>query len=100
MMIHGIEFPEQRLARFCQNHGVRRLSLFGSILRDDFGADSDIDILVEFEPGRTPGMIGFGGMILELSAMLGRRVDLRTPNDLSRYFRNAVVKGSRTLHAA
>ena len=100
MVIHGIEFPEQELARFCRRHWVRRLALFGSILREDFGPESDVDVLVEFEQGRTPGMIGFGGMILELSEMLGRRVDLRTPNDLSRYFRQAVVEGSRTLHAA
>lgn len=100
MVIHGINFPADRIAEFGRRHGVRRLSLFGSILRDDFRSDSDIDMLVEFYPGRTPGMIGFGGMILELSAMLGRRVDFRTPYDLSRFFCPDVMKGARTLHAA
>lgn len=100
MVVHGIEFPERELSDFCRRYGVKRLSLFGSILRDDFRPESDIDILVEFEAGRTLGMIGFGGMILELSAMVGRRVDLRTPNDLSRYFRRSVLEGARTLHAA
>jgi predicted nucleotidyltransferase len=102
VVINGVEFPEGPIAEFCRRHGVRRLSMFGSILREDFSAESDIDMLAEFEPGRTPGMIGFGGMILELQAILGggRRVDLRTPNDLSPYFRREVVGGSRTLHAA
>lgn len=106
LVINGVTFPQDRIAEFCRRHGVRRLSVFGSILRppgeDGFGPGSDIDILVEFFPGRTPGMIGFGGMILELEAMLGggRRVDLRTPHDLSRYFRDEVVRQSRLLHAA
>lgn len=100
MLLHGLTFPEAPLADFCRRHGVARLSLFGSILTDEFRPDSDVDMLVEFEPGRTPGMIGFGGMILELSAMIGRTVDLRTPFDLSRHFRPLVLKQSRTLHAA
>lgn len=100
MIIHGINFPQDQIAEFCRRHGVQRLSLYGSILRDDFRSDSDIDMLVEFYPGRTPGMIGFGGMIMELSAMLGRRVDLRTPYDLSRFFRPDVMREARTLHAA
>lgn len=98
--LHGITFPEQQLAEFCRRHRVRRLSLFGSVLRDDFGPDSDVDVLVEFEEGWPPGMIGFGGMILELSALFGRRVDLRTPFDLSRHLRPDVLRESRTLHAA
>ena len=100
MLLHGLNFPEPALAEFCRRHGVKRLSLFGSILTDDFSPDSDVDMLVEFEPGQTPGMVGFGGMILELSAMIGRRVDLRTPFDLSRHFRPLVLRQSRTLHAA
>jgi hypothetical protein len=79
---------------------VKRLSLFGGILRDDFGPDSDVDLLVEFHPGRTPGMIGFGQMILELREIIGRQVDLRTPQDLSRYFRDEVLRTARPLHAA
>ncbi len=100
MIINGVQFPPREIADFCAKHGVRRLSVFGSILREDFGPQSDVDMLVEFEPGRTPGMFGFGGMILELSEMIGRRVDLRTPFDLSRHFRPFVMRESRTLHAA
>ena len=100
MIIGGVEFDEAELADFCQRHGVARLSVFGSILRDDFGPDSDVDMLVEFLPGRTPGIVGFGQMILELSDMVGRQVDLRTPYDLSRYFRASALANARTLHAA
>lgn len=100
MVINGVNFPEQAIAEFCRRNGIARLSLFGSILRDDFTPESDVDVLVEFEPGRTPGMFGSGGMILELSAMIGRHVDLRTPYDLSRFFRHAVLSGAKVLHAA
>ena len=65
--------------------------MFGSALRSDFGPESDIDLLVEFEPGRTPGLLGMAGMELDLSRMFGRKVDLRTPGDLSRYFRQHVI---------
>ena len=100
MMLHGISFPQEQIAEFCRRHGVRRLSLFGSILREDFRPESDVDILVEFLPGRTPGMFGYGTMILELGEIIGREVDLRTPEDLSRYQRLAIVGGARLLHAA
>lgn len=100
MELHGVHFPEQAIAAFCARHGVRRLSLFGSILRPDFTPESDVDMLVEFDPGKTPGMIGFGAMILERQQLIGRAVDLRTPNDLSPYFRPAVLKEARPLHAA
>jgi hypothetical protein len=76
---------------FCKKHHIRRLSLFGSVLRDDFGPNSDIDVLVEFEPGKTPGMITLAGMEIELSELLGRKADLRTPAELSRYFRQDVL---------
>jgi predicted nucleotidyltransferase len=79
MVINGVHFPEDRITDFCARHGVSRLSVFGSILRDDFGPGSDVDMLVEFHPGRTPGMIGFGQMILDVSEIIGRKVDLRTP---------------------
>ncbi|MCY3655937.1 MAG: nucleotidyltransferase family protein [Chloroflexota bacterium] len=80
------------LADFCTDRGIRRLAVFGSALRDDFGPDSDVDVLVEFEPGRTPGLLGIAGLELELSRLFsGRRVDLRTPEDLSRYFRQDVL---------
>lgn len=100
MVVNGIHFPEEQLHRLCDTHGVKRLSLFGSVLRGDFDADSDIDLLVEFHPGRTPGMLGFGQMILDFERLLGRRVDLRTSGDLSPYFAPAVAKSARTLHAA
>lgn len=100
MQHHGLDIPEEEIAEFCEQHGVKRLSLFGSVLRDDFGPNSDIDVLVEFHPGRTPGMFGFGQMIIELREIFGRDVDLRTPNDLSRYFRDAVLREAHLLHAA
>jgi predicted nucleotidyltransferase len=86
-----ITIPENELAEFCQRHHIRRLSLFGSVLRDDFGPDSDVDVLVEFEPGHTPGLITLAGMEIELSELLGRRADMRTPAELSRYFRQDVL---------
>ena len=86
-----IEVPRDQIIDFCQRHHIGKLSLFGSVLRDDFGPDSDIDVLVEFEPGRVPGF-AFFGMEEELSKILGRKVDLNTPNFLSRYFRNRVLE--------
>lgn len=80
--------PEE-LADFCRKHHIRKLSLFGSVVRDDFTPESDIDVLVEFEPGHTPGL-AFFGMQDELSAMLGRKVDLNTRGWLSEYFRDEV----------
>lgn len=100
MKIQNLTIPQDRIAEFCRRHGVNRLSLFGSILRNNFGPSSDVDVLVEFQPGRTPGMIGYGQMILELSEIFGRRVDLRTPDDLSVYFKRDVLHHARTLHAA
>jgi uncharacterized protein len=100
MVLHGIHFPQDALAEFCRRNGIRRLSLFGSILRDDFGPDSDVDMLVEFEPNKRIGWIGIAGLSLELAGIIGRRVDLRTPHDLSDCFRGSVVAEARTLHAA
>jgi predicted nucleotidyltransferase len=100
MRIHGLDILDEEIADFCRRHGVKRLSLYGSILRDDFNPDSDVDVLVEFQPGRTPGMFGFGQMIIELRDIIGRDVDLRTPHDLSRYFRAEVLRTARELHAA
>lgn len=76
------------LAAFCEENGIRRLAVSGSALRDDFGPDSDIDLLVEFEPDRIPGLLGIAGMEITLSELFaGRKVDLRTAEDLSPYFR-------------
>ena len=86
-----VSIPKASLATFCQVRGIRRLAVFGSALRSEFGPESDIDLLVEFETGRTPGLLGIAEMELDLSRMLGRKVDLRTPEELSRYFRQQVI---------
>jgi len=99
MHYHGVMISKETIADFCRRHRIRRLSLYGSILREDFGAESDVDVLVEFETGKVPSLLGMAGLEIELSEMLGRRVDLRTPEDLSRYFRNEVV-GAAVLQYA
>ena len=87
-----IDIPKEQIAEFCRRHYIRKLSLFGSVLRNDFRPDSDVDVLVEFEPDHIPGLIRFAGMELELSDLLGgRKVDLNTPQCLSRYFRDEVL---------
>ena len=90
-MALAIEIPENRIREFCRRNGIRKLSMFGSVLRDDFSPESDIDILIEFKDGATPGLFSLMRMQDELTEILGRTVDLRTPNDLSRYFRDDVV---------
>ena len=85
---------------FCRRNHIRRLSLFGSVLRPDFSADSDIDVLVEFEEGKTPGFFGIARMQRELTEVYGRRADLRTPQDLSRYFRHDVLATAQEQYAA
>ena len=95
-----ITVSRSQLASFCQANGIARLAVFGSALRPDFRPDSDVDLLVEFETGRTPGLLGIAGMELELSRMLGRTVDLRTPEDLSRYFRQAVLDEAQVQYAS
>src|SRR4051794_39138427 len=92
-----IVFEETRIVAFCEQHHIERLSLFGSILRDDFGPESDVDVLVEFEPGHTPGW-DFFGMQEELSEIIGRRVDLNTRGWLSKYFRDQVEAEARPLY--
>ena len=91
---------QEALREYCERHHVRRISLFGSVLRGEEGPDSDVDLLVEFEPGQTPGYIALAGMEAELSGMLGGRpVDLRTQADLSRYFREDVIREAELQHA-
>ncbi|MBI4082594.1 MAG: nucleotidyltransferase family protein [Candidatus Lambdaproteobacteria bacterium] len=85
-----IEIPHEQIAAFCRKHQVRRLSLFGSVLRDDFGPESDVDVLVEFQPGARVGL-RFFAMERELSQLLGRRVDLNTAGFLGRKFRERVL---------
>lgn len=100
MQFNGIHFDEKAIADFCKTNGVARLSLFGSVLRDDFHPESDIDILVEFLPGRTPTLFSIAEMEADLGDLIGRRVDLRTPQELSRFFRDEIIAQARLLHAA
>lgn len=96
-----IHFPSDAIGRFCRENGIRRLSVFGSALGPRFGPDSDVDLLVEFEPGRIPGMLGIARLERELAAMFGgRKVDLRTPEDLSPYFRDKVLAEAQTHYAS
>ena len=89
---------DQSIAEFCQRHSIARMALFGSAIHDDFRPESDLDILVEFAPGHTPGL-AFFAMQDELSQILGHPVDLNTPQCLSRYFRDRVLQEAQTLYA-
>lgn len=86
-----INVPREEIAAFCRRNHIRKLSFFGSILHSDFRPESDIDVLVEFEPGARVGLIALAGMELELGQLLRRRVDLNTPRSLSPYFRDEVI---------
>jgi predicted nucleotidyltransferase len=92
-----IAIPQEPLRDLCQRYHVQKLSLFGSVLRDDFGTESDVDFLVEFAQGKPQGL-GIVRMERELSAMVNRKVDLRTPKELSRYFRDRVVSGALPVY--
>ena len=99
-MNNRIILPKEQIADFCLRRHIRRLAIFGSALRSDFNESSDIDILVEFEPEHSPGLFGMARMERELSALLGgRKVDLRTPEDLSRYFRQEVLNEAEVQYA-
>ena len=93
-----VAIDRERIADFCRQHHIRKLALFGSVLREDFRRDSDVDVLVEFEPDQQVGL-SFFSMQEELSTLLGRHVDLNTPNFLSRYFRDEVVAHAHVLYA-
>lgn len=95
----AIDFPKEALADFCRRNRIRRLALFGSVLREDFGPESDIDVLVEFNPGVRTGF-AFFGMESELSELLGRKVDLNTPNSISKHFRDQVLREAAVLYDA
>lgn len=99
MVTARVDLPKRKIAQFCRRTHISRLSLFGSVLRGDFRPDSDIDLLVEFEPDHIPGLIRLAGMERELSEILGRKADLRTAQDLSRYFRQEVVDSAETVYA-
>ena len=92
-----VPISEEQISEFCQRNHIRKLSLFGSVLRDDFNADSDVDVLVEYEPGVPITLLDVAGQEIELSEILKRKVDVRTAQDLSRYFRQQVVETAHTI---
>lgn len=97
----GLHMDDEALTKFCQRHAIRRLSVFGSALSDDFRSDSDVDVLVEFDTGAAPGLLRIAQMELELAELIGgREVEIRTYEDLSRYFRDDVAQRATTLYAA
>ena len=98
-MMSRIDIPKDRIAHFCKRNHIRRLALFGSVLRDDFGPESDIDVLVEFEPGVRIGL-RFFTIEQELGQLLGRKVDLNTPGFLSKYFRDEVLAEAEIYYDA
>jgi len=97
-MAARIAVDRQKITEFCRRHHIRRLAFFGSVLRNDFGPESDVDVLVEFEPGHVPGL-AFLSMEEELSRILGRKVDLNTPGFLSSYFRDQVLAEAEVQYA-
>lgn len=107
MLLNGVNFPEAAIAEICRRYGATRLSLFGSILRpptpeggNGFRPSSDIDMLVEFPSGKVPSLLRFAAMQMELTAAIGRDVQLCTAPMLSKYFRDRVIREARMLHAA
>lgn len=94
------KIPRARLVEFCRTNYIHKMSLFGSALRDELRPDSDIDLLVEFEKTHVPGLITLAGMEIELSEMIGRKVDLRTPRDLNRHFRDEVIAEAEAQYEA
>jgi hypothetical protein len=97
MKFNNIEIQSGAIADLCLRNHIRRLALFGSILREDFGPQSDVDVLVEFEPGQTPGF-DFIRIQDNLSEILGRPVDLHTPLSLSKYFRDEILREAEVLY--
>lgn len=95
-----IEIPTDKVAEFCRRHHIRKLAVFGSVLREDFGPDSDVDVLVEFELGHPVGLIRLAGIERELSELLGHPVDVNTPGFISPYFREEVLKEAAVEYVA
>ena len=94
-----ISIQKDQIAEFCIRHHILRLALYGSVLRGDFRPESDIDVLVDFAPGHTPGFFKLFEMEDELSNLFGgRKVDIRTPQDLSRYFRDKVIEDAEVQY--
>lgn len=94
----AISLPAEKIAEFCQRNRIRRLALFGSVIRTDFAPDSDLDVLVEFEPGHPIGLMGMARLESELTALIGRKVDLREAGELSRCFRAQVLANARPVY--
>lgn len=95
-----INIDERKLSEYCKANHIKKLSFFGSVLTDKFSEESDIDILVEFEEDSTPGLLGITKLERELSQLIGKKVDLRTKEELSRYFKDAVVKEAEVKYGA
>jgi predicted nucleotidyltransferase len=96
----NINIPKEKIAKFCKQNRIRRLYFFGSVLRGDFGPSSDVDVLVEFEPGARVGLIRLSGLELELGLIIGRKVDLNTPGFLSKYYRDQILDEAEVQYAA
>lgn len=97
-MVAHIQLPKGKIVEFCRKHNISKLSLFGSVLRDDFAPDSDVDVLVEFEPQTVVGLLDLAEMEFELSDLLERNVDIRTPAELSHHFRQKVLNEAEALY--
>jgi len=95
-----IDLPAPQIAELCKRYRICKLAFFGSVLREDFTSASDVDILVEFEPGARIGLIGFAGIENELGRLIGRKVDLNTPGSLSPYFRDEVLRSAEVAYGA
>jgi len=95
-----IRIDRDEVTAFCRRHHIRKIAFFGSVLRDDFRPDSDVDVLVEFEADYIPGLFELMAMQLEFSELIGREADFRLPGDLSRYFRDRVIAEAEVLYAA
>ncbi|MBI5669438.1 MAG: nucleotidyltransferase family protein [Chloroflexi bacterium] len=98
MLNPNVTLPMDAIVAFCEKYPIRRLSLFGSVLRDDFRPDSDVDVLVEFLPGARISYFDMATMEIELGTIFGRKVDLREPEELSRYFRQKVLDSAMLLY--
>jgi predicted nucleotidyltransferase len=94
-----IELPGEKMPEFCKKYHIRKLSLFGSVLHGNFRPDSDVDLLVEFDPRHIPGFLKLALMEQELSEVIGKKVDLRTPHELSKYFRDEVLSEAEVQYA-
>lgn len=94
----SVRVDKAAIAEFCRKNGIRKLAIFGSALREDFGPQSDLDVLVEFQPGVHAGLLRLAHLEEELSQLLGRKVDLNTPGCLSPYFREEVLREAKVVH--